>query len=196
MSNVIFDDAGYAVHAGYVRVYHFKSNGEYCGWSDEYISVGLGLPGKSTMIAAGEPVAGQVWIFDGSQWLASEDHRGETVYSISDSRAVIIDYIGPIAEGYVTKSPATEFDKWNGSEWVTDSDAQKVAAVNAAAIAKAQLRAAASDEIEWRQDAVNAGIATEEEAAALAEWITYRVLLMRVDTTKPVWPTPPVTQAS
>ncbi|TXU80301.1 tail fiber assembly protein, partial [Enterobacter roggenkampii] len=46
-------------------------------------------------------------------------------------------------------------------------------------------------EISWRQDAVDAGIATDEETAALVEWKQYRVLLMRVDITKPVWPTPP-----
>lgn len=61
---------------------------------------------------------------------------------------------------------------------------------------KSQLRAAADAEIAWRQDAVDAGIATDEETTALAEWKKYRVLLMRVDSAKPVWPTPPGEQAS
>ena len=52
-------------------------------------------------------------------------------------------------------------------------------------------RTVANNEINWRQDAVDAGIATEEETAGLAAWKKYRVLLMRVDTAKPVWPTPP-----
>ncbi|MCR9031244.1 tail fiber assembly protein [Citrobacter amalonaticus] len=56
-----------------------------------------------------------------------------------------------------------------------------------------ELRMIADSEIAWRQDAVDAEIATEEETAALADWKKYRVLLMRVDTAKPVWPTPPVT---
>ncbi|WP_336478359.1 tail fiber assembly protein [Escherichia coli] len=60
---------------------------------------------------------------------------------------------------------------------------------------KSQLRSAADKEIVWRQDAVDAGIATGEESVALAEWIKYRVLLMRVDTAAPVWPTPPAVQA-
>lgn len=59
-----------------------------------------------------------------------------------------------------------------------------------------QLRATADSEIAWRQDGVDAGIATEQEAAELVEWKKYRVLLMRVDTAKPDWPTPPVEQAS
>ncbi|HAT3897190.1 tail fiber assembly protein [Citrobacter freundii] len=61
---------------------------------------------------------------------------------------------------------------------------------------KLRLKAVADDEISWRQDAVDAGIATAEETAALSEWKKYRVMLMRVDTAKPVWPTPPGEQAS
>ncbi|HGH8123672.1 TPA: tail fiber assembly protein [Enterobacter kobei] len=56
---------------------------------------------------------------------------------------------------------------------------------------RAQLRAAADSEIEWRQDAVTEGIATEKETTELAEWKKYRVLLMRVDTAAPIWPTRP-----
>lgn len=61
---------------------------------------------------------------------------------------------------------------------------------------KLRLKAVADDEISWRQDAVDAGIATAEETATLSEWKKYRVMLMRVDTAKPVWPTPPGEQAS
>lgn len=56
------------------------------------------------------------------------------------------------------------------------------------------LRIAADSEIEWRQDAVGEGIATEEETTALADWKNYRVQLMRVDTSKAPdieWPTFP-----
>ncbi|HEM7929932.1 TPA: tail fiber assembly protein [Citrobacter braakii] len=63
-----------------------------------------------------------------------------------------------------------------------------------AELKKSVLKAAADSEIEWRQDAVDAGIATEEEATALVEWKKYRVLLMRVDTsTAPdiEWPITP-----
>lgn len=61
---------------------------------------------------------------------------------------------------------------------------------------KSQMRKTADSEIVWLQDAVDAGSATEEETVALTEWKNYRVLLMRVDILKPVWPTPPVEQAS
>ncbi|MBW8510755.1 tail fiber assembly protein, partial [Escherichia coli] len=45
-----------------------------------------------------------------------------------------------------------------------------------------------------RQDAFDAEIATAEETAALSEWKKYRVLLMRVDTSKApdiLWPPQP-----
>ncbi|WBM69118.1 tail fiber assembly protein [Buttiauxella sp. WJP83] len=59
---------------------------------------------------------------------------------------------------------------------------------------KAQRRAEADSEIAWRQDAVDAGIATEAETSELPECKKYRVLLMRVDTsTAPdiTWPVQP-----
>lgn len=65
----------------------------------------------------------------------------------------------------------------------------------AADVKKADLRVRADSEINWRQDAIDAGLATIEETAALTEWKKYRVLLMRVDTSKAPdieWPTPPV----
>lgn len=49
-------------------------------------------------------------------------------------------------------------------------------------------------EIAWRQDAVDAGIATEQEARELMAWKKYRVLLMRIDTSKAPdinWPEKP-----
>lgn len=61
---------------------------------------------------------------------------------------------------------------------------------------KNALRTAADSEIAWLQDAVDAGIATDEETALLASWKNYRVLLMRVDTTKaPDIEWPPVPSA-
>ena len=58
------------------------------------------------------------------------------------------------------------------------------------------LKSVADAEISWRQDAVDAGIATEEETAALTEWKKYRVMLMRVNPEKPEWPPLPGGQAS
>lgn len=46
---------------------------------------------------------------------------------------------------------------------------------------RAEFLATANTEIAWRQDALDAGIATEDETSTLVAWRKYRVLLMRVD---------------
>lgn len=80
--------------------------------------------------------------------------------------------------------------------WVDIPPPTREELIASAEATKLRLKAQADSEIAWRQDAVDAGIATEEETTALAEWKKYRVLLMRVDTAKPVWPTSPGEQAS
>lgn len=57
-------------------------------------------------------------------------------------------------------------------------------AVKSAEQTKLSLRMNADSEIAWRQDAVSGGYATEQEETDLAEWKKYRVLLMRIDTSK------------
>ncbi|HCD8984506.1 MULTISPECIES: tail fiber assembly protein [Citrobacter] len=61
---------------------------------------------------------------------------------------------------------------------------------------KTELLSAAAASIAPLQDAVDEKMATAEETAALSEWKKYRVKVMRVDTTKPEWPTPPNIQAT
>lgn len=56
---------------------------------------------------------------------------------------------------------------------------------------RSHLKSVADSEISWRQDAVDAEIATDEEIADLAKWKKYRVLLMRVDVSNPEWPALP-----
>ncbi|WFZ30382.1 tail fiber assembly protein [Citrobacter portucalensis] len=63
--------------------------------------------------------------------------------------------------------------------------------ITSAEAKKSRLRSEADSEIAWRQYAVDRGKATDEEAADLIIWQDYRLNLMRVDTTKPVWPKVP-----
>ncbi|HBB8697940.1 TPA: tail fiber assembly protein [Escherichia coli] len=80
---------------------------------------------------------------------------------------------------------------WDDAPQLTPDEIQVEATAK-----KAHLRTVADAEIAWRQDAVDAEIATEKESAALVDWKKYRVLLMRVDTAAPEWPTPPAETAS
>lgn len=75
--------------------------------------------------------------------------------------------------------------------WVDIPPLTQEKQIEIAGIKCTQLRQVADSEVEWRQDAVDADIATDAEKKALAEWKTYRVLLMRVDTAAPVWPVAP-----
>lgn len=116
-------------------------------------------------------------------------------YEMSDSWPT--EYI-EVTESVFTEFSATPPDgkiRGTGDDgmpaWVDIPPPTKEELSAAAELKKANLRIQADSEIDWRQDAVDAGIATGEETAALAEWKKYRVLLMRVDTAKPVWPTPP-----
>ncbi|EGU6277766.1 tail fiber assembly protein, partial [Salmonella enterica] len=53
---------------------------------------------------------------------------------------------------------------------------------------KSRLLQMASGKIAPLQDAVDLGLATDEEKSQLAEWKKYRVLVNRVDTSSPIWP--------
>lgn len=79
--------------------------------------------------------------------------------------------------------------------WVDVPETTHESLVAQAEYQRSVLRASAESEISWRQDAVDAEIATDEETAKLAAWKKYRVLLMRVDTsTAPAikWPPLPI----
>ncbi|ENG2554186.1 tail fiber assembly protein [Citrobacter farmeri] len=103
---------------------------------------------------------------------------------------VVAEFIGNPPEGKV-RGIVDNMPAWvdvplpTYEEKIADAEAMKLS-----------LKDNADSEIAWRQDAVDAGIATDEETVALADWKKYRVLLMRVDTAKPVWPTLPGEQAS
>lgn len=59
---------------------------------------------------------------------------------------------------------------------------------------RSKLRAEADTAILPLQDAVNLGIATDDEASQLIAWTTYRVMLMRINTDAPdkiIWPEQP-----
>lgn len=193
----VFDNNGLAIKPGDIRCFYFcPVTGEYTGWSDEYINIGVSMPGNSTDIDPGDEAAGDVAVFTGNGWQRQEDHRGVTVYSTENKTPSVVDYIGPIKEGFVVVAPTSQFDKWDGKKWVVDAEAQHAADVAEAEQNKAFLLAEANIAIAPLQDAFDLDMATDAEKAQLLAWKKYRVLLMRVDTAKPVWPTPPGEQAS
>lgn len=98
-----------------------------------------------------------------------------------------------IHDGQLTLSERkpSQWHTWTGEVWfISPEDAARIN-TDEAERKKLSLKIKADAEISWRQDAVDAEIATDEEVAYLAKWKKYRVLLMRVDTSDPQWPAMP-----
>lgn len=144
----VFDENGLATQAGDIRCFYFDSvTGEYTGWSDEFINVGVSMPGDSTDIDPGDGVAGKEVVFTGTNWRLEEDHRGETVWSTADGSAITVDYIGSVHDGYTRIAPSTPYDVWDGKKWVTDTDMQQADAIAEAELQRQQLISAAMQSI-------------------------------------------------
>ncbi|EKP9695998.1 tail fiber assembly protein, partial [Escherichia coli] len=149
------------------------------------------MPGNSTDVDPGEMVAGKVFMFTGTGWRQDEDHRGETVYSTDDTSSSTIDYIGPVRKGYTTVAPSGPYQKWDGKKWVTDTDAQHVADVEAAEQKKAALLAEAQEKISLWQTELRLDIISDGDKESLIAWVQYIKAVQAVDTsTAPdiTWP--------
>ncbi|CZW01803.1 phage tail assembly chaperone gp38 [Enterobacter hormaechei] len=191
----VFDENGLATEPGNIRCFYYgPETGEYSGWSDEYINLGVSMPGYSTDKDPGDEVSGKVAVFTDGEWTQEEDHRGETVYSITDAKASTVDYIGPINAGYTSISPSGPYQKWNGKTWVTDADAKQVADVAAAEQKKASLIANAQVTISLWQTELQLGLISDEDKASLIAWMKYIKAVQAVDTSKApdiIWPDKP-----
>ncbi len=178
--------------------YAMAGTNEFIGEGDAYIPPHTGLPANSTDIAPPDIPAGFVAVFnsDEASWHLVEDHRGKTVYDVASGDALFISELGPLPENVTWLSPGGEFQKWNGTAWVKDAEAEKLFRIREAEETKNSLMQVASEHIAPLQDAVDLEIATEEETLLLEAWKKYRVLLNRVDTsTAPdiEWPEEPDT---
>ncbi len=189
----VFDENDLATEAGNIRCFYFDPvTFEYTGWSDEYINVGVSMPGHSTDIDPGDEVDGKIAVFTNGQWELYEDHRGGTVYSTTDASAVTVDYIGPVKDGYTILAPSGPYDKWDGEKWVTDTEAQHGVAVEAAEAQRQSLIDAAMASISLIQLKLQAGRKlTQAETTRLNAVLDYIDAVTATDTsTAPdvIWP--------
>lgn len=177
-----------------ITIYNLSADTqEFIGAGDAYIPAHTGLPAYCTDIEPPEVSNGSVAVFDATdrKWSVIEDHRGMTVYDISDGNPVYISSLGPLADNLTCVSPDGEFKKWDGNKWIKDDEAEKKVKLREAETTKNNLMQLANDNITPLQDAVDLDMATDEEKENLLAWKKYRVLIMRVDTSSPEWPTPP-----
>ncbi|EEZ4302370.1 tail fiber assembly protein [Enterobacter hormaechei] len=186
-----------ATEAGDITVFNYDDETrEYLSSSVEYLAVGVGIPASSCTDAPGESKEGFAICrtADFTAWEYVADHRGETVYSTETAEPVIVSLPGDYPEGTTTLEPATPYDTWNGSEWVTDTEAQHAADVKAAEQQKAALLLEAQTTISLWQTELQLGIISDEDKASLIAWMKYIKALQAVDiSTAPgiTWPTPP-----
>ncbi len=180
-----------------IKIFNLRSDtNEFIGAGDAYIPPHTGLPANCTDIAPPDIPASHIAVFDaGTQtWSLREDHRSETVYDTTTGNQIYISAPGPLPENVTSVSPDGEYQKWDGKAWVKDEAAETAARLREAEGTKRRLLQMASGKIAPLQDAVDLGIATDDEKAQLDEWKKYRVLVNRVDTANPDWPDVPVSQ--
>ncbi|EMK2700087.1 tail fiber assembly protein [Providencia sp. Me1] len=181
-----FDEQGLAITAGWAEVYICDPmTREYARASLDNVPFGGSVVADAYLDKPELPVKENIAIIrseDEKSWLHITDYRGKTAYSTETRQPMEIDFIGDLPDTLTLLEPKTEFDKWNGKKWVTDTEAQKAMLVEQAEQEKAQRLEEANATITYLQDAIEVGLDDDDYQAKLTAWKTYRVLLSRVDT--------------
>lgn len=167
-----------------LEVYHFSHDVmEYIGKGDAFIPADIGLPAYCTVTPPPEEKPGFARIFNTRQgeWEYITDMRG-SYYDTDTGFPVIFSLPGALPENLTTLKPASNFDKWNGKQWIADEAAEKGYAIDQANQKKVKLVNQADEKLAVLNYAVSLEMETEEEARLLTLWKKYRVLLERVDT--------------
>ncbi|UXY12110.1 tail fiber assembly protein [Kosakonia sp. ML.JS2a] len=197
MSQATLNQNLIATAAGEITVYNFSGDTrEYLSTSVEYLAVGVGIPGNSTVEA---PLAAKngfavCCAADARSWLYVADHRGETVYDLESGVETSVTTLGDYPANVTTLAPATPYDKWNGSTWVTDSTAQHDAQIASAEQKKTQLLNAAKNTISLWQTALQLGRLSEANKARLIAWMDYIDAVQAIDSAQAPdinWPAQP-----
>ena len=195
MAKVTLDKNGLAKSAGTVTVYNFNAvSGEFTGSSDEFLAQGVGLPGNACITAPPATDVGRVALYRDGSWLAVADHRGETVYSVTDGAAILIDVPGDYPADTTPLKPATSWDKWDGKKWVTDSAEEKAAAIKEAKERQAALIAEANSITQAWQTQLRLDMITDKDKASLMTWMKYIQAVQSIDInvlSEVVWPSKP-----
>ncbi|HCP6600950.1 TPA: tail fiber assembly protein [Escherichia coli] len=200
MSTAVLNESQLAIVAGEVVVHSYDNmTREYLCTSTEYLAVGVGLPAHSCTDAPGERRSGYAICrtADLTAWEYVPDHRGEIVYSTETGESKEITALGDYPENTTTIAPLTPYDKWDGEKWVTDTEAQHSAAVDAAEAQRQSLIDAAMASISLIQLKLQAGRKlTQAETTRLNAVLDYIDAVTATDTsTAPdvIWPELPET---
>ncbi|EFN3864328.1 TPA: tail fiber assembly protein [Escherichia coli O25b:H4-ST131] len=195
MEQAILGKDGYALNDGEIIVHNYDGETrEYISTSTEYLAVGVGIPACSCLDAPGTHKAGYAICrsVDLNSWEYVPDHRGEVVYSTETGDTKEITVPGDYPENTTTIAPLTPYDKWDGEKWVTDTEAQHSAALDAAEAQRQSLINAAMASISLIQLKLRAGRKlTQAETTRLNAVLDYIDAVTATDTsTAPdvIWP--------
>lgn len=195
MSSFVFSD-----YDRTITVYGFlPDTGEYIGKSDCYIPAGTGLPAYCTHKPAPVAPDGMAVVFDVERddWAIVEDHRGKTAYDIHTREPHLITEPGALPAHLTLLQPQSEFDRWQGSAWEKDIEAEAHFNQRCIEAKKQQLINEAGQHIDILTDKINLGLSSSPDAdrVLLDAWRTYRVKIASVDsslaTSEIVWPLKP-----
>lgn len=198
--HAVLGPEGWATTAGWILTYQcaYSTTREFtsCYW--QYCQLGVGIAAGSYTDAPTLPTEDNKAIRrtqDGLAWDIVDDYRGQVAYSTDTGEPRTVDYLGPLLAGGTLLAPQTPYDKWDGTQWATDKEAQHAAEVAAAEAKLSQLITEADNVIAPLERAVKLDMATDEEKAQLDAWERYSVLLSRInleDAPDIKWPDKPV----
>ncbi|EGA1140416.1 TPA: tail fiber assembly protein [Escherichia coli] len=198
MDKAILNSGLVATKAGDITVYNYDGETrEYISTSSEYLAVGVGIPAYSCLDAPGIHKAGYAICrsVNLNSWEYIPDHRSEIVYSTETGESKEITALGDYPENTTIIAPLTPYDKWDGEKWVTDTEAQRSAAVDAAEAQRQSLIDAAMASISLLQLKLQAGRKlTQAETTRLNAVLDYIDAVMATDTSNApgvIWPVPP-----
>ncbi|HGW3962126.1 tail fiber assembly protein [Citrobacter sp. RHBSTW-00944] len=193
----LFDKNGNAIETHVATVSSYDAmTGEFIDTYDVRIIDGTGIPAFSTLTIAPEPEKGFAHIWNGQSWDAVPDYRGMTAYIKESGAGVTVRDIGELAETLTLIKPLTPFDKWDGMQWVTDTDAQHASDVATADAEKQSRIDQANDYMNNKQWPGKSALGRmkDTEKGQYNLWLDYLDALEAVDTSSAPdikWPTPP-----
>ena len=196
MAKVTLDKNGLAKSAGTLTIYNFDAiSSEFTGSNDEYLAQGVGMPANTCTVAPPVTVSGYVALYLNGSWQVVADHRGETAYSVNDGSAVAISAPGDYPADTTPLKPATTWDKWDGTKWVKDAEAEREAKIIAVEKERSTRIAEANSVSAAWQAQLLLGIITEDDKERLTAWMAYVQKIQRIDglsTPYVTWPDRPI----
>lgn len=181
-------------HAHSLRIHHYKEEtNEYWFSEDRDLPPGVGIPALSTHIAPpAEWDENKIPVFNVEKdaWEILEDYRAFELYDTQTGEQVQLHAIGPLPDTLTVKHPTGPLVKWSDGQWVEDEEAIKNLNTNQLFERKRVEMDYANQQIAILADAIDLGMATNDEQALYNKLRRFRVLLSRADPSNPPenWP--------